>query len=229
MTNGRYLTNSYLSTIGSGGGMGTKERKEREREARRNDILDAAKNVFFDKGFNGTTMDQIAEVAELSKGSLYLHFPSKEDLYVSILLEGLDLLNETFKEAVEGIKGWENKLRRIGQAYYDFYKENNNYFRILFFLYHSEIATHVSAELYQMCFEKGLSCLNYLNQALKEGTDAGEIEPLDPMGMSFILWGAFNGIFFLSEEEDHKRFIPGSLDQLIGLSMDMMINGLKRR
>jgi len=209
--------------------MGTKERKERERAARRNDILDAAKIVFFDKGFNGTTMDQIAEVAELSKGSLYLHFQSKEELYVSILLEGLDLLNEKFKEAVSGIKGWENKLRRIGQAYYSFYKENNSYFRILFFLYHSEIANHVSDELYQRCFEKGLSCLNYLNQALREGMDAGKIELQDPMGLSFILWGAFNGIFFLSEEEDHKRLMPSSMDHLIRLSIDLMINGLKRR
>jgi len=209
--------------------MGVKERKEREREARRNDILEAAKTVFFERGFNGTTMDQIAEAAELSKGSLYLHFPSKEELYVSILVEGLDLLQKRFERAVEGQKGWEDKLRQIGRAYLNFYEENRKYFQILFFLQHSEIASNVSDTLYQTCFAKGLSCLDFLNQALKEGMDTGDIESQNPMELAVILWGSFNGIFQLYEEEDHKRLIPSELDRLIQITTDMMMNGLKRR
>lgn len=60
--------------------MGTHERKEREREHRREDILDAAQHVFFEKGLPTATMDEIAEIAELSKGTLYLYYKSKEDL-----------------------------------------------------------------------------------------------------------------------------------------------------
>ena len=52
--------------------MGIAERREREREQRRNTILDAAETVFFSKGINLATMDEVAEEAELSKGTLYL-------------------------------------------------------------------------------------------------------------------------------------------------------------
>jgi AcrR family transcriptional regulator len=209
--------------------MGTKERKEREKEARRGAILEAAKGVFFEKGLQGTTMDQIAEAAELSKGSLYRYFPSKEELYVSILVEGLEILYQKFSEATEGIEGWEQRLRNIALAFYGFYREHKNYFNILFFLQHGELASHLSEELYQKCFDRGISCLNFLSEAIQEGINKGEIKAQDPMETSAILWGAFNGILLLHEEEEHKKFIPSSLDHLIIKSFDLMMEGLKRR
>ena len=57
--------------------MGIHERKEREKEHRRDEILNAAQKVFFEKGLQSATMDEIAEAAELSKGTLYLYYGSK--------------------------------------------------------------------------------------------------------------------------------------------------------
>ncbi len=207
--------------------MGTRERKEREKEARKNAIVEAAKTVFFEKGFQGTTMDQIAKAAELSKGSLYIYFPSKEELYVTVLVEGLEILHQKFSKAVEGKKNWERKLRDIGKAYYRFYQQHKNYFNILFLLHHGELASHLSHELDQKCFEKGLSCLNFLSQAIQDGINDGEIERQDPMELAVILWGSFNGIILLYEEEEHKNLISGTLDHLIQKSMDLIMGGLK--
>ena len=209
--------------------MGTKKRKEREREARKNDILEAAKTVFFEKGFQVATMDQIAEAAELSKGSLYLYFSSKEELYVSILVEGLEILYDMFEKAVRDIGAWEEKLRNIAMAYYGFYKGNKNYFKILFLLQHGEIATKVSDSLFQICFEKGISCINFLSRAIQEGMEEEEIETSDPMELAVVLWGAFNGIILLYEEEEHRKFIPDSLDNLISKTIEVLIAGLKNR
>ena len=61
--------------------MGITERKEREKLQRREDILNAAERVFFSKGHKNSTMDDVAEEAELSKGTLYLYFKSKEGFY----------------------------------------------------------------------------------------------------------------------------------------------------
>jgi len=209
--------------------MGTKKRTEREREARKNDILEAAKTVFFEKGFQAATMDQIAEAAELSKGSLYLYFSSKEELYVSILVEGLEILYDMFEKAVKDIGVWEEKIRNIAMAYYGFYKRNKNYFQILFLLQHGGIATKISDSLFQICFEKGISCLNFLSWAIHEGMAEGEIDPAVPTELAVVLWGAFNGIILLYEEEEHRRFIPGSLDNLIRKTIELLTAGLKKR
>ena len=64
--------------------MGIQERKERERERRRQQIIVAAKKVFSEKGFNKATMDDIAGEAELSPGTLYLYFKNKEELYLVV-------------------------------------------------------------------------------------------------------------------------------------------------
>lgn len=209
--------------------MSIKDRKEREKLARKKAILDAAREVFFEKGFQATTMEQIAEVAELSKGSLYLHFPTKEELYVSILIEGLEVLLKRFEKAVKGVEDWETQIRNIGKAYYAFYLEEKNYSRILFLLQHGEIAPKVSETLSQTCFEKGLSCLGILCKAIEVGMAKGEIQGQNAMELAVILWGSLNGIILLHEEEEHKKIIPTSLDRMIQASFTLLLEGLKKR
>ncbi len=114
MTISQYIAIGQILTAGrKEKSVGTKERKVREKAARRDAILEAAKSVFFERGYHTATMDRIAEEVELSKGSLYLHFPSKEELYISLLVEGLAELCKRFDQAVQGSRGWEEKLLRI--------------------------------------------------------------------------------------------------------------------
>jgi len=77
--------------------MGTKERRDREEQARLQAILDAAESVFARKGYYETRMDDIALKAELAKGTLYYYFKSKDEIYVH-------LLETESKKVYEGIK-----------------------------------------------------------------------------------------------------------------------------
>ena len=69
--------------------MGVKERKERERELRKDDIIKTGEKLFIEKGFSSTTMDEIAGACELAKGTLYIHFKSKEELLSAIMYKAL--------------------------------------------------------------------------------------------------------------------------------------------
>ena len=71
---------------------GTASRRERERAQRRDDILRAAREVFFQRGFHTVTVDDIAVAAEVGKGTVYLYFDTKETILAHLLLEGLDRL-----------------------------------------------------------------------------------------------------------------------------------------
>ena len=73
--------------------MGIKERKEREREMRRQQIMVAAKSVFTQRGFEKSTMEDIAREAELSAGTIYLYFKSKDELYASLCLRVLKFIS----------------------------------------------------------------------------------------------------------------------------------------
>ena len=74
--------------------MGIKERKEKERRIRKDDIVDAAERVFFAKGFERATMDDVAAEAEFSKRTLYTYFPGKEQLYMAFMLRAFQTLNK---------------------------------------------------------------------------------------------------------------------------------------
>lgn len=98
--------------------MGIAERKEREKQQRREEIIQAAEKVFFSKGFEKSTMDDIAERAELSKGTLYLYFKSKEDLHMAVARKAIGLLNSITSAVKKKSAGmlWKNCFIWAGNA-----------------------------------------------------------------------------------------------------------------
>ena len=73
--------------------MGLEERRQREKERRRDDIINSANRLFFQKGFDGVSMEEIANEIELSKSTLYFYFKDKESLYFAIVNRGVKILN----------------------------------------------------------------------------------------------------------------------------------------
>ena len=100
--------------------MGITERKEREKQQRKEEIIQAAEKVFFSKGFERSTMDDIAEEAELSKGTLYLYFKSKEDLHLAVALKAINLLNANMSVIRDLPENALEKLVRMGRVCIDF-------------------------------------------------------------------------------------------------------------
>src|SRR5437016_9460690 len=72
--------------------MGIKERQERDREAVRRAILDAARDLFVSEGYANVSMRKIAERIEYSPASIYSYFPSKDDIFFELAEEGFRLL-----------------------------------------------------------------------------------------------------------------------------------------
>ena len=207
--------------------MGIKERRAREKALRKEAILLAAKDAFFENGFQATTMEQIAQAAELSKGTVYLYFQSKEELYVSLLKEGLELLYNMFARSVAQASGWEAKVRQIGHTYFEYSQTYNQFFHINFQFQHGEITANISDALFQDCFEQGFACLDVLAQAINEGIQAGDIAPQDPMESAIVAWGSLTGVILLYEDRDHRKFMPTQLENLIAKNIDLLVTGLK--
>lgn len=81
--------------------MGVKERKVKEKMARKQDILSAAEKLFIQNGYQKTTLEDIADSCELSKGTIYLYFKNKEQLFLSILERALVDFNTYLLEHIE--------------------------------------------------------------------------------------------------------------------------------
>ena len=106
------------------------QRKEREKEQRHNEIIMKAMDLFISKGFDGTTMGDIALEVSLSKGTLYNYFDSKDDLYLAVGTIAIRNLND-FYEAIDLTSKSEiESLLTIGYAIYEFSKKFPELYKI---------------------------------------------------------------------------------------------------
>ncbi|MHC4788538.1 MAG: TetR/AcrR family transcriptional regulator [Planctomycetota bacterium] len=118
--------------------MSTVKRRERERVRRKGDILDAARRLFWLRGYAGTTMPEIAQAAELAPGTLYLYFPSKSALYAELLLEGYDMLLERLQERAGRPASPRRQAEGLVEAFLEFAQEHPEYFDVIFFVLQKE-------------------------------------------------------------------------------------------
>ncbi len=111
--------------------MGIQERKEREREQRKANIMDCAMKVFLAKGFINASMEEIAECAELSKATLYLYFKNKEEIILHVMNCILSKFLEYLEARMSKVDSAQDKIRMIGEAYLDFYGDCHGQYLLL--------------------------------------------------------------------------------------------------
>jgi AcrR family transcriptional regulator len=212
--------------------MGIQERREREKEHRRQEIITAAERVFFARGLAAATMDEIAEEAELSKGTLYLYFKSKEELYLQIHLRGNRLLTHYFRQAVKRKKKGVQKLRAVGEAYYRFFVEHPDYFTAVMYYESKDFDRSEDNPSVQECAEAGGETLEVVIDAIQTGIADGSIRSdIDPLRTAVALWGKSTGIINLVSTKEniltkHYR-LKG--EQIVAYAFDLIFEAIKKR
>lgn len=211
--------------------MGIKERREREKLQRQNNILDAAERVFFEKGYTLAKMDDVAEEAELSKGTLYLYFKNKEELYFGLTHRALLNLKERFQKVVNADGTGLEKIVNIGHAFYDFSKEEPEYYKTIAQYEMAQMgATEAGKQMMQKCHEVGRTVMELVAAPLILGIEDGSIRnDIHPLKTAFLLQGLSNGLIqLLAREQDHIRaFEDFDSEELRDDFIHMIIRGLQ--
>ena len=113
--------------------MGIAQRKEREKELRRESILQAAEQIILQKGHEKLHMDEVAERAELSKGTLYLYFNSKTELIVGIVHKAMAILDHTFSEVITRDLTGIEIIHQLAKEYLVFAERHPEYYSAMQF------------------------------------------------------------------------------------------------
>lgn len=111
--------------------MGIKERQDRDRQAVRDSILDAARELFLADGYRHVSIRKIAERIEYSPAALYSYFPSKDDIFYALAEEGFRRLDQHVRAAA-GRPDPLDEVRACWWAYYRFSKEHREFFELMF-------------------------------------------------------------------------------------------------
>ena len=210
--------------------MGITERREREKEQRKNDIIDAAERVFFKKGHEYATMDDVAHEAELSKGTLYLYFKNKEDLYLAIHLRGNKILHSLFEKAVKKEKSGIEKTRSIGTAYIEYFNKYPDYFNAMLYYESHDIDFADKDSIAAECLVEGKTTMELLINSIETGIEDGSIRSdIDPIKTALCLWGQTTGILQIASLKENilaKNFST-SAQKLIDYNFNLIHQALK--
>jgi len=197
--------------------MGIQERKQRERERRRQQIIVAAKRVFSEKGFSKTTMEDIAREAELSPGTLYLYFKNKDELYASLSLRILQYMNIRLEDVKkEKDNNPEQKIVSIKEALYDVYQFDPMILINMFHLQSSETLKNLSSPLMENITELSRNSLQILADIFKNSSSHNTVLTRQPTDVADIVWSLFTGVVLWEESkrmiDDDKDYLKQTLD-----------------
>ncbi|WP_181391467.1 TetR/AcrR family transcriptional regulator [Methanospirillum stamsii] len=165
--------------------MSIADRKKREKEKRREDILNAAEKLFFSGEYDSITMNSIAEEAEVNKALLYYYFKDKQSLFLSVVTRGSRILLRMVKESeTREVLGLE-KISAIGKAYYQFAHDYPDYYRIgLFFRTRGFDITAITdseclTEYKKIGNEIASLSISSIELGIQDGTIRSDLDPVE--------------------------------------------------
>ncbi len=207
--------------------MGIHERKEREKERRRQQIIVAAKRVFSDKGFNKATMEDIAKEAELSPGTLYLYFKNKEELYASLSLRILQYLHIRVEHVnSETDLDPEQKIVTLMEAMYDVYDFDPLIIINMFHLQSSETLKNLSPKLLSEIKELSSKSIGAISKIFEEGIEEGVFIAKHPMALADVFWALFSGIVLWEASKKIINEDKDYLKQTLKIAFDIFAKGI---
>jgi len=188
-------------------------------EFRRTGILKAARKVFAQQGYDGATMDDVAEASDIAKGTLYLYFRSKRDIYLGVLHEDLQSLREATVRAIASAADAPARIRAFVTTRFEFCGRHSDFFRI----YNTDIATvfmtthPLQTDLREFYLEQA----GMLATIISDGIRNGELRNVNPQSAAFAIYDMTRAcisrrVLGLTNEQDDAESLLDLISKGIG-------------
>jgi AcrR family transcriptional regulator len=199
--------------------MGVTERRKREKVALRQEILEAARELFAKEGYESVSMRKIAEKIEYSPTTIYLYFHDKRELIEEICNQTFALLSKRLEKVAAAQGDPVEKLKAGLAAYVEFGTKHADQYRITF------MTPYEPAEGKDITASQGWQAFQCLVKAVTACVEAGRLRETDVMAVSQALWTVVHGLTAL--EITHRQCFPWvERNRLVNLTIDSAVRGL---
>lgn len=197
--------------------------KEKRRNRNKEEIVNYAEKVFFRKGYNEATMEEIAEEAGYTKKTLYNYFRSKEEIYGCIAERGYDILAKMSLDTLKKYEGC-SEIEKIKKLAYVFLEYQSNYSG-----YYTATFEYTGKPL--ISEEKEQSSLLILKECVNKAIENGEIIYDDATTLTLFFWSALVGIVntFIKKREYIEEYINKNVDDIIEEGINLIIKSVERK
>lgn len=182
-------------------------RKQREIEQRTREILRVAKPILLREGFHSLTMDRVAALMQYAKGTIYNHFPHKEEIVLALAIDAMRLRQALFAVAAGGRGSSRERLMGIGLACEYYTQHCREEFQVEQWMRHANIWDKSSAERQACIRECEAGCMSLVASLVREGIESGDLPGCAPASSS----GSATGELQASEGEGRNTYASHSL------------------
>jgi AcrR family transcriptional regulator len=204
--------------------MGIKERQERDRQAVRRAILDAARELFVSEGFQHVSIRKIAERIEYSPAAIYSYFPSKDDIFFALAEEGFRLLGDPGRPAAQQELSKLPPLERVRMVFwrlYEFSREQPQYFALMFM---ERSVPRISREYERFAFARTMK--QHIAAEIQACIASGDLPSTTKPGVAIRMLTA--GLLGIISMRLSERLAPGeNADDLAADVIDVTLAGLR--
>jgi AcrR family transcriptional regulator len=187
---------------------------------RREQILAAARRCFIDQGFHPTRMDDIAREAQLSKGGVYFHFKSKQEVFDSLVEEEYAASMGFLRSVIEDDAPIEAKMARLGEHYLEYFSSAPEAPR--FFVVMGEMALR-DERLANRLLEMQTAYIEMVASLIDQGVRAGLLREVDSRAVAAILKAVLDGVEGLT-----ALGFPMQASEYLTTGMELVMKGLRR-
>ncbi len=209
--------------------MGTKERRQRELENRRRAILEKSRDLFFERGYENVSVQDICDAVEYGRSSVYGLFSSKEEIYAYIYVDAMRILADMFQSINPSAADFDREFIKCSQILFDYYQYHRNYFKALFYfntntLAYSKIPPDILALKEAEIARAGLPVM----ALLRRGIDSGYLREFDVGEVVLLCWATLVGIImsFIHKEMETEQ---QTIEQHCLRHSEIYLEGLKAR
>jgi TetR/AcrR family transcriptional regulator len=204
------------------------DRRARRRAQTAAAILDAAERLFLTRGFEATTIEQLAEQADVAVGSIYGHFDSKEGVYAALLDRALELDARYCDEGWAGGTDPVGRLVGLGEGYLRFAREYPGHFRLFRFPPAGGPTAGPAASASARVAERVRSEVARMAGAMREATAQGTVRSVDPDRAAVFLWAAWDGVIAAHVQPGNMGLSDCEFEEVLALGREVLALGLLR-
>ena len=201
--------------------------RKRRLKNRREEVLDAARELFIVNGYRGTTVEQIARHAGYSKRTVYLDYLNKDELFITVCTEGGELLLEKLEQIKNDGLSVEEGIDRLLEVYVEFSRDQSEYFHMIFSEASPEIIANCTPGLRERVEELERTCLMVMVEFVERAVREEVIPPTDPWEVAGIFLGTATGIILLSMSGSQTVFSKKTLESLVKKAIRTLWKGLR--
>ena len=197
-------------------------RKKIGQSDQKHNILRSGENVFARKGFHVATLQEIAKSANLAKGTIYLHFTSKKQLFVSVIEEKLEILLKEIEQQLDESDSPLENIRKATRTHLGFLEQNKDFFHILQGLF-SEFKRDMRSELVERVIRKNATYVKLIQALLEKAIEQHEIRALDAEKLAVLLVGMVHSLTFNWIAKQEKESLLADHD----LAWEVFLGGVR--